>query len=114
MRNCPDITILNYCFFIHGHIHGLVFHLGISHGVGHGGLDYVLVMPLGVSHFQSSFRSNVSRLKSHNLCPNSKVAAVPDGYLLVPDGYLPVPDGYLHVPDGYLLVPDGYPYKGYL
>ena len=44
-------------------------------------------------------------LRSHNLCPNSKVAAVPDGYLLVPDGYPPVPDGYPPVPDGY-------PYKG--
>ena len=43
--------------------------------------------------------------KSHNLCPNSKVAAVPDGYLPVPDGYPPVPDGYPPVPDGY-------PYKG--
>ena len=44
-------------------------------------------------------------LKSHNMCPNSKVAAVPDGYLLVPDGYPPVPEGYPPVPDGY-------PYKG--
>ena len=51
-------------------------------------------------------------LKSHNLCPNSKVAAVPDGYLPVPDGYLLVPDGYPPVPDGYPPVPDGYPYKG--
>ena len=62
------------------------------------GVGYVLVMPHGVT--------------SNNLCPNSKVAAVPDGYLPVPDGYPPVPDGYPPVPDGYPPVPDGYPYKG--
>ena len=61
LRNCPDITILNYRF-IHGHIHGLGLHLGISHGIGHG-LGYVLVMPYRVSHFQSSFRTNVSKVK---------------------------------------------------
>ena len=64
VRNCPDITILNSCF-IHGHIHGLGLHLRISHGVGHG-VGYVLVMPHGVahgvSHFQSLFRTNVSKV----------------------------------------------------
>ena len=51
-------------------------------------------------------------LKSHNLCPNSKVAAVPDDYLPVRDDYLLVPDGYPPVPDSYPQVPNGYPYKG--
>ena len=58
-------------------------------------------LPLPFCH--SDQMSEGSQVSKVTICVKiSKVALVPEGYLLVPEGYLSVPEGYLSVPEGYL------------
>ena len=77
VRNCPDITILNTCFF-----------------------PWSYSWSWSSSGDQSWGRSWGGLCVGRAAVPDSYLP-VPDGYPPVPDGYPPVPDGYPPVPDGY-------------
>ena len=68
---------------------------------GHGGQEGQVVRVLGWSGGRGRQGRQGGQGKGHFVW-NSKVAAVPGGYLAVTGGYLAVPGGYLMVPGGYL------------
>ena len=84
MRNCPEITILINLFGQDQGQGALGGHGGQGGHSGQGGWGG-----------QSGRGSQGGQGKGHFVW-NSKVAAVPEDYLLVPEGYLSVTEGYLY------------------
>ena len=56
---------------------------------------WLVMVSITSSHNSDQMCQCLMSQKSH-LCPKSKEAVVPEGYMSVPEGYLLVPEGYLY------------------